>query len=307
MARYQHVLAVLALAAAFVACGCATPPALADAGGGLHILLSNDDGVGAPGLRALHEVLRARGHRVSVVAPSVDRSGNSVSVTTQGSLHVREVAPGIRAVDGTPADCVRVALTVLLDEAPDLVVSGVNFGQNIGAGTVMSGTVGAAITAASFGVPAIAVSQAVDAQELAATARFFPDAAEFAAALIDALLRHEGRGLMPRFTVLNVNHPPRHRGEVAGVKLTRQGRSTLFELRYEPGEDGEIRVSFAPSSSLEPVADADTAALGAGYVTVTPLDGSWTASDEVFQGLRPVAEALEPLQRGPAAPAGAGR
>jgi 5'/3'-nucleotidase SurE len=167
--------------------------------------------------------------------------------------------------------------------------------------------VGAAITAAAFGVPAIAVSQAVDSQDLVATARFFPDAAEFAAALIDALLEHEGRGLMQRFTVLNVNHPPRHRSEVAGVKLTRQGRSTLFELRYEPGEDGDIRVSFAPSSGLDPVADADTAALGAGYVTITPLDGNWTAGDEVFPGLRPVAEALESLQRGPPAPAPAER
>jgi alkaline phosphatase D/5'-nucleotidase len=105
---------------------------------------------------------------------------------------------------------------------------------------------------------------------------------------------------MPRFTALNVNHPPRHRGEVAGVKLTRQGRSTLFELRYEPGDDGDLRVSFAPSSGLEPVADADTAALRAGYVTITPLDGSWTAGDEVFSGVRPVAEALESLRRGPA-------
>jgi len=301
MPRPQHVLAVLVLAASFVACGCATPPALADAGGGLHILLSNDDGVDAPGLRAMHEALRARGHRVTVVAPSADRSGSSVSVTTHGSLRVREVAPGISAVDGSPADCVRVALAALLDEAPDLVVSGVNFGQNIGAGTVLSGTVGAAITAAALGVPAIAVSQAVDSRDLAATADFFPDAAEFAAALIDALLEREGRELMPRFTVLNVNHPPRHRGEVAGVKLTRQGRSTLFDLRYEAGDAGEIRVSFAPSSSLEPVADADTTALAAGYVTVTPLDGNWTAGDEVLSGLRPVAEALESLQRGPAA------
>lgn len=300
MIRLQHALAVVALAVAFVACGCSTPPALADAEGGLHILLSNDDGVDAPGLRALHEALRARGHRVSVVAPSVDRSGSSVSVTTHGSLRVHEVAPGIRAVDGTPADCVRVALATLLDEPPDLVVSGVNFGQNIGAGTVSSGTVGAAITAAALGVPAIAVSQAVDAQDLAATADFFPDAAEFAAALIDALLEHEGRGLMPRFTALNVNHPARHRNEVAGVKLTRQGRSTLYELRYEPGDDGGLHVSFAPSRALEPVADADTAALGAGYVTITPLDGSWTASDEVFSGVRPVAEALESLQRAPA-------
>ena len=251
MSRLQHVLGVLVLVAAFMACGCANPPALADAGGGLHILLSNDDGVDAPGLRAMREALQAKGHRVSVVAPSIDRSGSSVSVTTRGGLRVREVAPGISAVDGTPADCVRVALAALLDEAPDLVVSGVNFGQNIGAGTVSSGTVGAAITAAALGVPAIAVSQAVDARDLAATTRFFPDAAEFAVALIDALLRYEGRGLMPRFTALNVNHPPRHRSEVAGVKLTRQGRSTLFELRYEPGDDGDLRVGFAPSSGLE--------------------------------------------------------
>jgi 5'/3'-nucleotidase SurE len=301
MTRLQRVLAVLALAAAFLACGCATPPAPAEAEGGLHILLSNDDGVDAPGLRALHEALRAKGHRVSVVAPSVDRSGSSVSVTTHGSLRVREVAPGIRAVDGSPADCVRVALATLLDEAPDLVVSGVNFGQNIGADTVSSGTVGAAISAAALGVPAIAVSQTVDPQDLAATVRFFPDAAEFATVLIDALLEHEGRELMPRFTALNVNHPARHRGEVAGVKLTRQGRSTLFDLRYEPGAEGDVHVSFVPSGGLEPVADADTAALGAGYVTITPLDGSWTASDEVLSGLRPVAEALESLQRGPAA------
>jgi 5'/3'-nucleotidase SurE len=286
------VFAVLALATAFLACACATRPALAEAGGGLRILLSNDDGVGAPGLKALHEALRARGHRVTVVAPSADRSGAGVSITTHGSLRVREVAPGVNAVDGTPADCVRLALTTLLDEAPDLVVSGVNFGQNIGAGTVSSGTVGAAITGAALGVPAIAVSQAVDSQDLAATARFFPDAAEFAAALIDALLENGGRELLPRFTVLNVNHPARHRGEVAGVKLTRQGRSTLFELRYEPGEDGDVRVSFAPSGSPEPVSDADTAALAAGYVTITPLDGSWTAGEEVFSGLRPVAEAL---------------
>jgi 5'/3'-nucleotidase SurE len=301
MTRLQGVLAVLALAGAFVACGCATPPAPADAEGGLDILLSNDDGVDAPGLRALHEALRARGHRVSVVAPSAERSGSSVSVTMHGSLRVREVAPGVSAVDGSPADCVRVALTTLLDETPDLVVSGVNFGQNIGAGTVLSGTVGAAITAAALGVPAIAVSQTVDPQDLNATTRFFPDAAEFAAALIDALLEHGGRGLMPRFSVLNVNHPPRHRSEVAGVKLTRQGRSTLFELRYEPGEDGELRVGFAPSGGPEPVADADTAALSAGYVTITPLDGNWTARDEVFSELRPVAEALGSLQPSPAA------
>jgi 5'/3'-nucleotidase SurE len=301
MTRWQYRLAVLALAAAFVACGCATPPTPADVGVRLHILLSNDDGVDAPGLRAMREALHAKGHRVTVVAPSTDRSGSSVSITTHGSLRVREVAPGINAVDGNPADCVRLALATLLDEAPDLVVSGVNFGQNIGAGTVSSGTVGAAITAAALGLPAIAVSQAVDSQNLAATARFFPDAADFAAALIEALLGHEGRELMPRFTVLNVNHPPRHRSEVAGVALTRQGRSTLFELRYEPREDGDIRVSFEPSSDREPVADADTAALGAGYVTITPLDGSWTASDEVLSGLRPVAEALDYPQRGTAA------
>jgi broad specificity polyphosphatase/5'/3'-nucleotidase SurE len=154
------------------------------------------------------------------------------------------------------------------------------------------------VAGAALGLPAIAVSQAVDAQNLAATEHFFPDAAEFAVELIDALLQHEGRELMPPFTVLNVNHPPRHRDEVAGVKLTHQGRSTLFELRYEPGAEGEVHVSFAPSEGEEPVADADTTALGKGYVTITPLDGTWTARDEVFSELRPVAEALESVRRG---------
>lgn len=285
------ILVVLALVCSAVA------PAPGDGPPTLRILLTNDDGVGAPGIRAMREALRAAGHELVVVAPSANHSGAGASLTTHGSITLREVESGVHAVDGTPADCVRVALATLLDKPVDLVVSGVNFGQNVGAGTINSGTVGAAVTAASLGVPAVAVSQTVDAEDFRATPRFFPDAAAFAAALVEALAERGERPLLPKWTVLNVNHPARHRAEVKGVKLTRQGRGRLYSLRYERGDEGDLDVSFVPYEGSEVVPDADTTALAAGYVTITPLDGSWTADPAVFSELGGLLRQLTPGSR----------
>jgi 5'/3'-nucleotidase SurE len=293
MVRVRSVVLRLVLGVWLALPACVAAPALADLRESrLHILLTNDDGVDAPGLQALRSALRPSGHRLSVVAPSGERSGSSVALTTRGTLSVRSVEPGVFAVEGTPADCVRIALEVLLDEAVDLVVSGVNFGQNIGSGTLVSGTVGAALMAAARGVPAIAVSQTVDPVDVRGTNRFFPDAAAFAASLVGELAAQQVKPLLPRGIVLNVNHPPRHRADLAGVRFTRQGRTTLYELRYERGEDGALGVTFAPSGGKEPVADADTTAVSQGYVSVTPLDGDWTAGDEEFSKLRPLVERL---------------
>jgi 5'/3'-nucleotidase SurE len=290
--------AALALSLAAVALACAPAPRADDAAGALHILLTNDDGWEAPGIRVLHAALEAAGHRVTVVAPAVNQSGKSVAITTDGTLTYRRIEPGFYAVDGTPADCVRVALTTLLDEMPQLVMSGVNFGQNDGAGTISSGTVGAALTAALLGFPAIAMSQAVDPSDVRNTVRFFPDSAAFAVALVRALVARGETPLLPKGIALNVNHPARKRDEVAGVRLTRQGTGSLYSLVYERQADGQILLAFAPSTTGEAAPDADTTALAEGYVSVTPLDGSWTAPDASFESFRPLIRGLAPGTRG---------
>lgn len=262
----------------------------------LRILLTNDDGIDAAGMMALREALLADGHHVTVVAPSRNRSGSSVSVTTVGKLVVRELEPRVFAVDGTPSDCVLVGLEGGVVEPPvDLVVSGVNFGQNIGARIVSSGTVGAAITAAGLGVPSIASSQTVDSPDYSTTPRFFPDAAAFTASLVRVLARGGDDPVLPPGVVLNVNYPPREREAIAGVMLTRQGRSILYELRYERGADGGYAVSFARSGAVDPLPDADTTAISKGYISVTPLEGSWTARDDFMSDMGGLVEELSPL------------
>lgn len=288
--RRQSIL-LLGLLLLLAACA-KTPEPEPAALGPLRLLLTNDDGVGAPGITALQRVLLAAGHKVVTVAPDGNRSGAGVSLTTNGTLTLREVEPGVYAVGGTPADCVRLALTTLLDEPVDLVVSGVNFGQNVGSGTVSSGTVGAAITAVSLGVPAVAVSQMVDPEDVTRTGRYFPDAAAFTGGLVAALAKWSERPLLPRWTVLNVNHPARLRADVRGVRLTHQGRATLYELDYAPVPGG-YSVSFARSEAEETVPAADTTALDAGYITITPLDGSWTAREDVIDQLEGLPIQLE--------------
>ena len=126
----------------------------------MKILLSNDDGYQATGIVALHEALQALpGVQVEVVAPEHNNSAKSNALTLNAPLYVYQAANGFRYVNGTPADCVHIALTGLLDYRPDLVVSGINHGANMGDDTIYSGTVGAAMEGFLFGIPAIAFSQ----------------------------------------------------------------------------------------------------------------------------------------------------
>lgn len=292
--RARRAFAALLLLA-LVACANLFLPAREEAPArSLRILLTNDDGFDAAGISALRAALLADGHHVTVVAPSRNRSGSSVSITTVGSLLVREVEPGVFAVNGTPADCVLVALRGGVAERVDLVVAGINFGQNIGARIVSSGTVGAAVTAAGLGVPAIASSQTVDSPDYRTTPRFFPDAAQFTALLVAALAARGDDPLLPAGIVLNVNYPARPRAEVAGVKLTRQGRSILYALHYEREADGSYAVSFEPSYGADPVPGADTTAVAEGYISVTPLEGNWTAPDGSVPALGELVEKLAP-------------
>lgn len=272
-----------------LACASALP-ADETAPGPLRILLTNDDGFEATGILAMREALVAAGHHVTLVAPRENQSGSSVGVDFgfEGPLDVKRHAPGVWSVGGRPADAVLVGLrAVLADDPPDLVVSGANLGQNIGQIANSSGTVGAAIMAIQQGVPAIAISVGIRLDEVSTKPRPFPStfaafpaAADFGVRLIRELERRtpEGAPLLPPRTALNVNYPALPRDRVQGVKVTRLGQTASVTPHYEDLGDGRYAVRLEAGSSQEPVEPADTTYFRRGYITITPLDGNWTAS-----------------------------
>lgn len=178
----------------------------------MRILLSNDDGCTAPGLACLHQHLKTA-HQVQVVAPDRNRSGASNSLTLLNPLRVHAHSEEVRCVDGTPADCVHLALTKLLDADPDIVVSGINAGANMGDDTLYSGTVAAAMEGRFLGYAAIAVSMA------AVTPQHYDTAAVAVLRLLERL-QHEP---LPGDTILNVNVPDVPWEQVRGFEVTRLG------------------------------------------------------------------------------------
>src|SRR6188508_1115959 len=178
----------------------------------MRILLSNDDGYFAPGLEHLAAAL-AQHAEITVVAPERDRSGASNSLTLDRPLLVRRAPNGFLFVNGTPTDCVHLAVTGLLDELPDMVISGINLGANMGDDTIYSGTVAAATEGYLLGIPSIAISLA------SKTATHFETAAAVAVELLD---RHERYPLGAR--LLNVNVPDVPREILKGYQITRLGR-----------------------------------------------------------------------------------
>ena len=228
-----------------------------------HILLVNDDGYQAPGLRALAGELRSIA-RVSIAAPSIERSGAAQAVTLWQPIMCRKSAEDEWAIDGTPADCVIVALHKLLPELPDLVISGINDGANLGENVYYSGTVGAAREAVIHHVPGFAISLS---SKRAADADFGPPArlAKRTAQLIFA----EG---LPEQVVLNINVPQPWTGT---VRFTRQSKKITRNVLRE-GQDPRGRPYFWLSEQrIDPEKDVDAesdyAAIFAGDVSVTPL------------------------------------
>ena len=194
------------------------------------ILLCNDDGFNAEGLRVLRKELLSLDD-VMIVAPETEQSAMGHAITLTQPLKIRKVKEDGEfigyAVNGTPADCVKLAITVLLDEPPKLVVSGINLGGNLGICALYSGTVSAATEAMIMGVPSIAVS--LDTYENPD----FKPAAKFTRKFIPQLLE---KGL-PDGVVLNINVPPVSESEFAGVAITRQGKSRVieeFDCRKDP-------------------------------------------------------------------------
>jgi 5'-nucleotidase len=237
------------------------------------ILLSNDDGVHARGLRTLREALLEIGDVVAV-APTTEQSAGSHSLTLSRPLRHREVEENVHAVDGTPADCIYVALyrEKFLPRWPDLVVSGINHGYNLGTDVFYSGTVAAAREAALRGLPAIAFSLGPKGS--------FTEAAKVAVQL-SARMLSAPREPGDRGALLSVNFPP---GEsYHGVRATRLGRRIYLDevmVREDPRGKEYFWIG-GPSARHEPLEGSDTEAVDEGYVSITPLLLDATDPDEL--------------------------
>jgi len=240
----------------------------------VRILLTNDDGIYAPGLRALRTELVKLGD-VTVVAPATEQSAVGHSITLLAPLLVQEVLDEHNqfmgwAVEGRPADCVKLALLELLPEPPDLVVSGLNAGSNAGINVLYSGTVAAAIEAAFFRHTSIAVSLEYTKPK----PLDFPQAAKLARQVIEQIL---GQRPAPG-TLFNVNIPSLEKGPVRGIRTVPQNvapYSESFDRRLDP----RGRVYFWTNPGFDcpdPHPDTDVTALREGYITVTPLQFNLT-------------------------------
>lgn len=248
-----------------------------------HILVTNDDGVTSPGLLALTRALRPYGD-VTVIAPDSNRSAIGRGITIHNPLHLEEVqlADGTPAfaTDGTPVDCVRFATTGICDTPPDIVVSGINLGVNLGDDVTYSGTVAAALEGILMGIPGIAVStQATDqtADQWDGTAYDFRVAAAFAARLVPVALAED----FPERTILNVNAPGLAPEDVTEAWVTRLGRRLYRdELRLLAQEGGRRRYQiYGPAAGYQSEQGTDFAAIEAGAVSVTPMHFDLTDMD----------------------------
>ena len=231
-----------------------------------RILVSNDDGIGSPGIKLLEEIARGLSSDVWVVAPEQEQSAASHSLTTRRPLRMTEVAPRRYAVDGTPTDCVMLAIKHLLrDRHPDLVLSGVNAGGNVGEDLTYSGTVAAAMEATLLDIPAIALSQHyLDGEPIP-----WPTAARFAPDVIRRLTQLP----WPEHTLININLPAAWPDEVAGVAVTSQGKRAISDNlteRFDPR--GRPYYWIGPTREngvAEP--GTDLAAINDKQVSITPI------------------------------------
>lgn len=240
----------------------------------MHILISNDDGFEAPGITALASGLESLA-QVTVVAPERDRSGASNSLTLELPIRARKAENGFIRVDGTPTDCVHLAITGLLETEPDMVVSGINAGANMGDDVLYSGTVAAAMEGRFLGLPAIAISLAGNG------AAHFDTAAKVAQTLITQLQSDP----LPQDTILNINVPDVHWDELRGFAATRLGHRHKAEpvICDRDPRGREIYWVGPPGAEQDAGPGTDFHAVRSGYVSVTPIQVDLTRHERVDQ------------------------
>ncbi|MFM4901461.1 5'/3'-nucleotidase SurE [Aeromonas hydrophila] len=233
----------------------------------MRILVSNDDGVNAEGIRALSEALAACGE-VIVVAPDRNRSGASHSLTLEVPLRITRIAEtGYHAVKGTPTDCVHLAVNELVRPEPDMVVAGINHGANLGDDVIYSGTVAAATEGRHLGFPSLAISLVGKTH--------FATAAHYAAQLVKGMMVHP----LPADQILNVNVPDLPLDQIKGIRVTRLGNRHRAEsvICSEDPRGQPIYWIGPPGSQQDAGEGTDFAAIEQGYVSITPLTIDMTA------------------------------
>ena len=270
----------------------------------MKVLLTNDDGIGAQGLNTLRRaLLEAPGVELSVIAPDSNRSATARSITTHSPLWVEEIefedgSTGF-ATDGTPVDCVRFAALGLVESEPELIVSGINHGTNLGDDITYSGTVAAALEGAVLGIPAIAISQQAIGGEMdfRAGRRYeFKDAAAFTARLVEEIERVP----LPAGTLLNVNVPWKKPNGARACRLGKRIYRDRLELTEEKGGRQRYWI-YGQDAGFHEEEGTDFAAMSDGAIAVTPLhfDLTDTAGVEALSEfdldrlLRPAAQEVE--------------
>ncbi|MCX7308672.1 MAG: 5'/3'-nucleotidase SurE [Afipia sp.] len=237
----------------------------------MRILCTNDDGIHAPGLKIVEEIAKQVGSDVWVVAPELDQSGVSHSLSLNDPMRLREVGPRHFAVRGTPTDCVIMGSRhVMADSKPDLVLSGVNKGRNVAEDVVYSGTIAGALEGTILGLPSFALSQ-----EFSIETKHKPlweTALKFGPDVINKVMKLG----VPRDTVINVNFPACMPEDVKGIVVTRQGKRNQGFLRVDERRDGRGNpyywIGFEKLAVIDtPGEGTDLAALEGNYVSVTPL------------------------------------
>lgn len=237
----------------------------------MKILLSNDDGIAANGIRCLSEALSLE-HEVYVIAPDRERSAAGHSLTLHTPIRVEEVEAYYNVkrawvTTGTPGDCVKIGINAILssDEQPDIVISGINHGPNLGADILYSGTVSCAMEGAMLGVPSIAMSLA--------SMKYEHEDFRFGAKFVTALLPKLSKFSFPKKSILNINVPALDEDDIAGIAITELGRK-MFTDSYEKRIDPRGKVYYWMAGELitEPVdANTDIAAVRNNKISITPV------------------------------------
>ena len=282
----------------------------------LNILVTNDDGFDSAGLAAVRQALINAGHTVTLVAPATQQSGKGGSINTgvldftvgEGTRMLVNHGDGVWSFDGSPSDCVGAALDVVMAaNPPDLIISGLNEGQNLGKpGSNASGTIGAALRGTFNGIPAIAGSVEIlfaeSGDDFPSTVAAYGPAADFMARLVDRLTERNGTRILPPLTrLLNVNFPVPY-PDILGVKTTRLADAGNFGLPlFDPsqgfpplgvpplpfpscadadtaGEFCFVSIGVEFSSDPDAVANSDTDAINEGFISITPMDADMTGS-----------------------------